>query len=140
MSDINNLHNEGEILPVKTHTETLAGKIPAGSYRSHRADHETTSSTSFRPMRLTLNDTYRDHVKQQTNNKEQLNRKKKQKCAQMYPPTHNPYSVEQRQQVTRYTTTKDIRRANAAMNCTYPTSTTENWILSPVKVLLEQDL
>ena len=76
MSDINNLHNEGEILLVKTLTEMLAEKCPAGSYRSHRADHETTSSTSFRPMRPTLNDTYRDHVKQQTNNKEQLNRKK----------------------------------------------------------------
>ena len=38
----------------------------------HRADHKTTSSTSFCHMRPTLNDTYRDGVKH-TNHKEQLN-------------------------------------------------------------------
>ena len=57
MSDINDLNNDGEILPVKAHTEILAELFLAGSYQSHRADHEATSSTSFRPMRLTLNDT-----------------------------------------------------------------------------------
>ena len=75
MSDINDLHNECEMLTLKAHTEMLVEQFLAGSYQSHRADHETTSSTSLCPMRPTLNDTYRDHVKQHTNNKEQLNRK-----------------------------------------------------------------
>ena len=66
MSDINDLHNEGEMMPVKSHTEILAEQFLAGSYQSHRADHKTASSTSFRPMRPTLNDTYRDRVKQHT--------------------------------------------------------------------------
>ena len=64
MSDINDLQNQGEMLPVKARTEMLAEQFLAGSYQSHRADHETTSSTSLRPMRTTLNDTYRDRVKQ----------------------------------------------------------------------------
>ena len=46
MSDINDLRNEGEMLPVKAHTEMLAEQLLAGSYQSHRADHETNSSTS----------------------------------------------------------------------------------------------
>ena len=75
ISDIDHLQNEGEMLPVKAHTELLAEQFLAGSYQSHRADHETTSSTSFRPMRLKLNDTYRNRAKQHTNKKEQLNRK-----------------------------------------------------------------
>ena len=74
MTDINDLHNEGEMLPVKAHTE-IAEQFLAGSYQSHRPDLETTSSTSFLPMRSTLNDSYRDHVKQHTNNQGQLNRK-----------------------------------------------------------------
>ena len=81
MSNINNLYNEDEILLVKAHTEMLAEKFLAGRYQSHlitasaviRADLKTSSSTSFRPMRLTLNDTYRDRLKHLTNNKEQLN-------------------------------------------------------------------
>ena len=64
MTDSNDLHNGGEILPVKAHTETLSEQFLAGSYQSRRADHETTSSTSFRPMRPTLNDSYRYLVKQ----------------------------------------------------------------------------
>ena len=75
MSYINDLHNEGEMLPVKAHTEMLAEQFLAGSYQSHRADHETTSSTSLRPMRPTLNDNCGDGVKHHTNNKKQLNRK-----------------------------------------------------------------
>ena len=77
MSDINDLHNKGEMLPVKAHNEMLAEQFLAGSYQSRPADNKTTSSTSLRPMRPTLNDTYRDRVKQHTNNKEQLNRKEK---------------------------------------------------------------
>ena len=73
MSDINDLHNEGEMLPVRARTEMLAEQFLAGSYQSRCSDHETTSSTSLRPMRPTLNDTYRDRVKQHSNNKEQLN-------------------------------------------------------------------
>ena len=51
MSDINDLRNEGEMLPVKANTEILAEQLPAGSYESNRADHETTSLTSLHPMR-----------------------------------------------------------------------------------------
>ena len=75
VSDINELHNEGEILPVKPQTQMLAEQFLTGSYQSHRADHETTSSISLRPMRQTLNETYWDRVTQHANNKEQLNRK-----------------------------------------------------------------
>ena len=64
MCDMNDLHNEGEILLVKAHIEMLAEQILAGSYQSRRADHETTSSTSLCPMRPTLNDNYWDHEKQ----------------------------------------------------------------------------
>ena len=53
----------------------LVAQFLAGSYQSHRADHKITSSTSFRPVRPTLNDIYRDRVKQHTNDKEQFNRK-----------------------------------------------------------------
>ena len=67
--------NEGEMLSVKAHTEMLAEQFLAGSFPSHPGDHKTTSSTSFRPARPALNDTYRDRVKQHTNNKEQLNSK-----------------------------------------------------------------
>ena len=74
-SDINDLHNEGEMMPVKAHREMIAEQFLACTYQSHRVDHKTTFSTSFRPMRPTLNDTHRDRLKQQTSNKEQLNRK-----------------------------------------------------------------
>ena len=70
-SNINDLHNEGEILPVHAHTELLAEQSLAGSYKSHRVDPKTTSSTSVRPMRPTLNDTYRDRVKNNTIIREQ---------------------------------------------------------------------
>ena len=73
MTNINDLNKEVAILPVKAHTEMLAEQILAGSCQSHRADHEATSSTSFRPIKLKLKDRYRDRVKQHTNNKEQLN-------------------------------------------------------------------
>ena len=63
MSDINDLHKEGEMLPVKAHTEMLAEQFLAGSYQSHRADHKITASISSRPMRPTLNFTYRVRVK-----------------------------------------------------------------------------
>ena len=63
------------MLPVKAPTEMLAEQLLAGIYQSYRADHETISLTSLGPMRLTLNDTYRDRVKHHTNNKEQLNSK-----------------------------------------------------------------
>ena len=66
------LHNEGELLPVKAHTEILAEQFLAGGYQSHRADPKTTS-TSFLSMRLTLNDSYMERLKEHTNNKEQLN-------------------------------------------------------------------
>ena len=56
MSDNNDLHNEVQMVPVKSHTEMLAEQFLAGSYQSHRADHETTSSNSFRPMRPKMND------------------------------------------------------------------------------------
>ena len=88
-------------------------------------------------MRLTINAAFRDRVKQHTNNKEQLNRKEYKKCAQKYPPTQGPYSDEQRQQATRYTSIKDNRRTYAATKRTYPISTTENWISPPAKLLLE---
>ena len=42
MSDINDLHNEGNMMSVKAHTEMLAEQFLAGGYQSHRADHETT--------------------------------------------------------------------------------------------------
>ena len=75
MSDTNDLHNEGETLPVHAYTEMLAEQFLARSYQSHCAADETTSSASFRPMRRTLNDINRDRLKQHINNKEQLNRK-----------------------------------------------------------------
>ena len=128
------------MLPVKAHTETLAVQFLAGSSQSHRVDHKTTSSTSLRPMRLTLNDTYRDRVKQHKKIKRAIKLQRIQKCAQKYPPKHHPYWVQQRQQATSYTHNKDgrrRRRTNAATNCTYPISTTENWIPSPAKLLLE---
>ena len=50
----------------------------------------------------------------------------------MYSPTHGPYSAEQRQPATSYTSRKDSRRiTSVATNCTFPTSATENSILSP---------
>ena len=55
MSENNDLHNDGKMLPAKAHTEMLAEQLLAGIYQNHRA--ETTSSTNLRPMRLTLNDT-----------------------------------------------------------------------------------
>ena len=73
MPDISDLYNDGEIMPVKAHPEMLAEQFLAGSYQSHRVDHKKNSSTSFCPMRPTLNDPYRDRVQQRTNNKEQLN-------------------------------------------------------------------
>ena len=60
------------MLPVKAHTEMLAEQFLAGSCQSHRADQKTTSSTSFRAMRPTLNLTYGDCVKQHTNYSKQL--------------------------------------------------------------------
>ena len=75
MPVINGLHNEGEMLSVKAHIELLAENFLAGSYESHSADHLTTSSSSLCHMRPTLNDIYRDRVKQHTNNEEQLNSK-----------------------------------------------------------------
>ena len=60
--------------------------------QSHRADHKTTSSTSFRHMRPTVSDTYRDRVKQHTNIEEPLNRKE-YKCAQNYSLIDGPYSI-----------------------------------------------
>ena len=38
----------------------VSSSISGSCYQSHRADHKTTYSTSFCPMRPTLNDTYRD--------------------------------------------------------------------------------
>ena len=61
------------MLPVKAHTEVLAELILAGSYQNNRADFETTSSTRLCPMRPTLNDIYRDGVKQHTKTKGQIN-------------------------------------------------------------------
>ena len=61
--------------------EILAAQFLAGSYQKHRADHKTTSSTSFRPMRTTINDAYRNRVKQHTNNKSQLNTKMRSKIS-----------------------------------------------------------
>ena len=75
ISDINDLHNEGEMLPVKVHTEKLTEPFLAGSFQSHRADHVTISSTSLRPMRSTLNYFYSDCMKQHTNNKKKLKRR-----------------------------------------------------------------
>ena len=140
MSDINDLHNEGEMLPFKAHTEMLAEQFLAGSYQSHRADHETTSSTSLRPIRPTLNDTYRDLVKQGTKNKEQLNRKEyKNALKSIHRHTvHTPLNNDRKQLSTL---PKGSRRStNVATNCTYPTSATENWILPPAKLLREYDL
>ena len=88
MSDINDLHNEGETLTVKAHTEVLAEQFLAGSYHSHRADHKTTSSASFCPVRPTLNNTYRDRMKHYTNIKEQLNsREYKNALRSIHPHT-----------------------------------------------------
>ena len=53
----------------------LAEQFLAGIYQSHRADHKTTSSSSFGPMRPTLNHTYRDCVKQNT--KQRVNKSQK---------------------------------------------------------------
>ena len=80
-------------------------------------------------MRPTVN--VMERLKQYKNNKEQLNSKRIKKCAQKHPPTHGSYSVEQKQQATRYPSLKDSRRRiTVATNCMYPTSATENWILS----------
>ena len=51
MSDINDLHNEDEKVPVKAHIEMLAEKFLAGIYQSNRADQKTTVSISFCTMR-----------------------------------------------------------------------------------------
>ena len=61
MSDINDLHNEGEMLPDNDHIKILAKQFLAGVYQSHRADHKTSSSTSFRPITPSLNFTWRPH-------------------------------------------------------------------------------
>ena len=75
MFDIKQLNNESEGLPVKAHTEVYAEQFLASGYRSHRADHKRTSSTSFCLTRHTLNDSYRYREKQHTNNNEKLSRK-----------------------------------------------------------------
>ena len=80
-----------------THKSSQAEKFLAGSYQSHIADHKTISSTRLRPMRLTLNYTYRDPVKQYKHQRA-IKSQRLQKCAQKYPPSHGPYSVEQRRQ------------------------------------------
>ena len=41
MSDINDLNNEVEMLPVKAHTGMLAEQLLAGSYQNYRDDHKT---------------------------------------------------------------------------------------------------
>ena len=51
----------------------LAEQFLAGSYKSHRVDPKTTSSTSVRPMRPTLSDKYTDRVKNNTIIREQKN-------------------------------------------------------------------
>ena len=56
MSDVNDLHVEGEKLPVIAHTEMLAEHFLAGSYQSHRADHKTTCSANFHHIIPILND------------------------------------------------------------------------------------
>ena len=68
-------YTRSEKILVKDYTEMLAEQFLACSYQSHRVDHKTTSSSGFRPIKRTLNDTYRDCVKQHTNNKESLNSK-----------------------------------------------------------------
>ena len=131
MSDINYLHNEGEKLLVKAQTELLAEHF-------HSVDHETTSSISFRPMRPTLNATCRDHVKQHTNNKEQIIRKE-YKNALKNVPRHTVYTQlnKDSNQLIGPPPNDSRTRTNVATNCTYPTSATENWRLSPAKLLLE---
>ena len=74
-------------------------------------------------MRPTLNDTYRDSVKQFTN-KEQINCKEYKKRSSS--TTHGPLSAEQRQQETRHNSTKYCkRRTKAAANYTNPIRTTD---------------
>ena len=123
-----------EILPVKAHTEMLADQFLAGSYQRHSADHETTSSTSLRPMRTTINELYRDCVKQHTNNKEQLNSKEYKSALKS---------------IHRHTVHTQLNKDSKQL-CTLPPKIAEptlprtariqlaqlNWILSPAKPLL----
>ena len=134
--DINDLYNEGEMLPVKAHTEMLAEPFLAGSYQSHLADHKTTSSTSFRPVRPTLYDHYRDRMKQYTNNKEQLKRKE-YKNALKSIHRHSVHTQLNKDSKQLGTPSPKTAEENAATNCTYSIITTENWILPPAKFLLE---
>ena len=105
----------------------LGGKFMASIYQSRRADHKTTSSTSFRPMTLTLNDINRDRVKQHKKQIRAFKLQRLQKFAQNYPPTQGPYSVEKTQQATRHIFSKQSRRGtNTATDCTYQITKTEN--------------
>ena len=61
------------MLSVKAHTEMLAEQFLAGSYLSHCADLKTTCLTGFCPMKPTL--ISMGTARNNTNNKEQLNRK-----------------------------------------------------------------
>ena len=83
------------MLPVRAHTEKLAEHFLACCCQSHRADHYTTSSTSFCPMRPKLNDTYRDRVKQHKSKKTTAKSQGIEKCARNYASKHAPYSIEQ---------------------------------------------
>ena len=71
MSFLKDLHNEGDLLPVKAHTKMLAEQFLAGKYEC--VDHKTTSSNSYFLMKTTLNDAYRDRLTQHTSQEEQLN-------------------------------------------------------------------
>ena len=82
------------MLPVEALAEILVEQFLPGRYQSRRVDHTTTSSTNFCPMRPTLIDTYRDRMKQHTNNKRAIKSQRIRNCANTHPPTHGAYSVE----------------------------------------------
>ena len=93
MSEINDLHTEGEILPVTAHTEMLAEQFLADSYQVTRAIVLIIKNlfNQFSSHETDTKYTYRDSAKQ---HKQQniIKSQRAQNCAQKYPSTHGPHS------------------------------------------------
>ena len=72
ITNIDHLHNEAEMLPVKEHSDLLAQQFLAGTYQCHRADHHTAYSKTKRslPRRCLRRPGQSTHQKQTRNKKE----------------------------------------------------------------------
>ena len=58
MSNIDDLHRDTKILPVKTHTDMLVKQLLAGCHQSHRSDYQTTQNPIERLIKPWLRTTY----------------------------------------------------------------------------------